>query len=136
MIYYFNSECRILHVLSHLIANCLYFCNDKISAYKRCIGVKNQDDMKEKESFTANIGIDEDFSYEGRDAIAFSYCSILGIRTLYTRVNLFFSIYLLAKKKKQLFIFYFGSEGGLILISFGVFFLFYWFLFFFGGGVM
>ncbi len=70
-------------------ANCLYFCNDEISAYKRGIGVKNQDDMKEKESITANIGTDEDFPYEGRDVIAFSYCFILGIRTLYTRVNLF-----------------------------------------------
>lgn len=81
MIYYFNSECRILHVSSHLIANCLYFCNDKISAYKRCIGEKNQDDMKEKESFTANIGRDKDISCEGRDVnvISFSYCSILGL---------------------------------------------------------
>lgn len=62
-------------------ANWLYFCNDEISAYKRGIGVKNQDDMKETESFTANIGTDKDSSYKGRDVIAFSYCSILGITT-------------------------------------------------------
>lgn len=68
---------------------CLYLSIDNISAYKRCIGVKIQDNIKEKESFTANIGTDKDFSYEGRDVIAFSYCFILGIRTLYTRVNLF-----------------------------------------------
>nr|XP_034329406.1 uncharacterized protein LOC105338860 isoform X2 [Crassostrea gigas] len=50
-------------------------------SYKRCIGVKNQDDMKEKESFTANIGREKDISCEGRDVnvISFSYCSILGL---------------------------------------------------------
>eukprot|EP00105_Crassostrea_gigas_P046281 XP_019930429.1 PREDICTED: uncharacterized protein LOC105347195 [Crassostrea gigas] len=32
--------------------------------YKRRIGEKNQDDMKGKESTTANIGTDKDFSYE------------------------------------------------------------------------
>lgn len=40
--------------------------------------------MKEKESFTANIGREKDISCEGRDVnvISFSYCSILrlGIR--------------------------------------------------------
>lgn len=125
MSYYFNSECRIVHALSHLIANCLYFCNDKISVYKRCIGVKSQvDDMKEHESFTANIGRDKDISHEGRDVNAFSYCSILGIITLYTRVNLFVPFFFALKK--QVVFFFLGAEVCWILISFN-------FVFFFGG---
>lgn len=53
--------------------------------------------MKEKESFTANIGRDKDISCEGRDVnvISFSYCSILGLGIRFL-----------------------GAEEGLILISF------------------
>lgn len=55
--------------------------------------------MEEKESFSANIGTDKkDFSYEGRNVIAFSCSSLLGIRTLYTRVNFFIRFFSHLKK--------------------------------------
>lgn len=67
--------------------------------------------MKENETFTANIGTDKDFPYEGRDVIAFSYCSILGIRTLYARVDLIVSFFFFALKKLG-FVFFFWERKG------------------------
>lgn len=71
----FYTKCRILNIKSHEIANCVYCCNAKISAYK-CIGANSLDDFEENVSFTENVGTDKKgFSYEGRDVITFSCAS-------------------------------------------------------------
>lgn len=43
-----------------------------ISANKRCIVAKGLDDFEEKDTFTKKVGTDKDFSYKGKDVIAFS----------------------------------------------------------------
>lgn len=69
-----------------------------MSAYKRCIGGKSQDDFEEKESLRANVGTyKKDFSYEGKNVIAFSCRSISGIRTINMR-QLCCSIFFALKK--------------------------------------